>query len=642
MVVWLQWRLYPPWPRAATPIRLTPGRGNRKVPGVRNRRPTGAAIMNARPQHALLALLLLCCALPARAWQHFQVAVYCRAQEVVQMANAGLLEEQWRQISSRVHVDKVYLEVHRDGVMPDAATLEAARAFFASRGVRTAGGITFTISEPNRFETFSYSNPAHRARAKAIAEFAAQHFDEVILDDFFFTSAKSEFDIQARGKRNWTDHRLQLMSDAGRDLIVNPARKINPQIKVIIKYPNWYEHFQALGFNLETGPQIFDGIYTGTETRDAVRSAQHLQPYHGYSIMRYFENIAPGRNGGGWVDPYGAGSYARYAEQLWLTLLARSGSQVTLFDWRSISQPLVANAPQPLSATEAAARAFDAIDGTLGHLGKPVGLVSYKPFHSTGEDFLQSYLGMIGLPMEIVSSFPVNAPVVLLTQSAAKDAHIVALMERHLRSGHSVVITSGLLGALQTRGIDRIAEIEPTGRVALITNFLTGYQLTQSAEPVLIPQLGYRTNDSWELVSAIDGENGWPLLHDADYGKGHLYVLTVPENFSHFYRYPAAALNEIRRVLTAHLPVRIEAPAKVSLFAYDNGTFVVHNFRDEAVDVTAALAQKRAAITDLNSNAQIATTQRRSIARGPVSAAAETSVAVFNVAPHSFRAFRAE
>ena len=33
--------------------------------------------------------------------------------------------------------------------------------------------------------------------------------------------------------------------------------------------------------------------------------------------------------------------------------------------------------------------------------------------------------------------------------------------------------------------------------------------------------------------------------------------------------------------------MRLEAPAKVSLFAYDNGTFIVENFRDEPVDVTA-------------------------------------------------------
>src|SRR6185369_3908094 len=145
-------------------------------------------------------------------------------------------------------------------------------------GVKTSGGITYTINESNRFQTFSYNTPADRKRAQMIAELAARHFDEVILDDFFFTSAKTEADIVARGKGNWTEHRLKLMTEAGRNLVVGPAKRVNPRVKVIIKYPNWYEHFQALGFNLETGPQVFDGIYTGTETRDAVRAAQHLQP----------------------------------------------------------------------------------------------------------------------------------------------------------------------------------------------------------------------------------------------------------------------------------------------------------------------------------------------------------------------------
>jgi len=588
----------------------------------------------------LLALCALLGAGAASAYQNFEVAVYCRAQEVAQMRDPAWLEREWARISGAVHIDKVYLEVHRDGVMPDAATLEAAKAFFAARGVRTAGGITYTISEPNRFETFSYSTPAHRERVRAIAQFAARHFDEVILDDFFFTSAKSATDIEARGNRSWTDFRLRLMSDAGRDLVVAPAKKVNPRVRVIIKYPNWYEHFQGLGFDLANGPRIFDGIYTGTETRDAVRSAQHLQPYHGYSIMRYFENLAPGRNGGGWVDPFASRGYARYAEQLWLTLFAKSGRQVALFDWRSITQPLAAGGSDPLTAVQAAARAFDAVDTTIAALGHPMALKSYKPFHSVGEDHLQSFLGMIGLPMEIVPAFPGNEPVVLLTESAAADPDIVQKIEKHVRSGKSAVITSGLLRALQSRGIGRIAEIEHTGRVALFSQFLTGFQLTEGSQAILIPQLAYRTNDSWELVSAIAGDNGWPLLHDADYGSGHLFVLTVPENFADFYHYPAQPLNEIRRVLTPHLPVRIEAPAKVSLFAYDNGTFIVHNFRDEAVSVTSVFVRRPpGALTDIRTGDAIEVTTRQIPARG-VTPASESGVARFDVPAHSFRAFR--
>ncbi len=67
-----------------------------------------------------------CLALPrpaataaASAYQNLQVAVYARAQEVVRMSDPAWLEGEWQRIASAVHVDKVYLEVHRDGIMPD-------------------------------------------------------------------------------------------------------------------------------------------------------------------------------------------------------------------------------------------------------------------------------------------------------------------------------------------------------------------------------------------------------------------------------------------------------------------------------------------------------------------------------------------
>ncbi len=205
-------------------------------------------------RRAAWPLLLACWTVAASAYENLQVAVYARAQEVARMSDPAWLAREWQRIADSVHVDKVYLEVHRDGTMPDDSTLEAAKAFFAARGVKTAAGITYTIDEGNRFQTFSYDTPADRKRAQMIAETAARHFDEVILDDFFFTSAKTEQDIRARGNRGWTEHRLARMTEAGRNLVVAPAKRVNPKVKVIIKYPNWYEHFQALGFNLETGP----------------------------------------------------------------------------------------------------------------------------------------------------------------------------------------------------------------------------------------------------------------------------------------------------------------------------------------------------------------------------------------------------
>ena len=622
-------------------------------------------------RHALLLSLLapaILAAVPLAAYEHFDVAVYCRAYEVREMADPAWLEARWRELSAQVHVDKIYLETHRDLVIVDGATLEAAKAFFAARGVKTAGGITYTIDESNRFETFSYSDPGHRRKVQEIAEHTARHFDEFILDDFFFTSAKSVHDIRAKGGRSWTEYRLQLMTDAARDLVIDPAKKVNPGVKVVIKYPNWYDHFQALGFNLEAEPRMFDGIYTGTETRDAVLGAQHLQPYLSYGIMRYFSNIAPGRNGGGWVDTGGARYYDRYAEQLWLTLLAKSAPEITLFDIRQMHYPLderhrapwqdqptsfdyealarpvktaTGETVKPSTYARVAGVSFEAIDPLLGELGRPIGLKSYKPYHSTGEDFLQNYLGMAGLPVEIVPEFPEGEAVVLLTAQAAHDDEIVAKIERQLAAGRTVVVTSGLVRALQARGLHAIAEIEHTGRVALVQTYQSGRgELVPGDKPILIPQMGYRTNDSWELVSAIDGDNGWPLLHDADYADGQLQVLTIPENFADLYHLPQPVLDAIRRVITRHLPVSLEAPAKVSLFLYDNDTFVVHNFRDEAVQAGVALALDRSGITDLLTKETTATEVRMGRRGWNKPPQPESQVATFTVPPHSFRAFR--
>ena len=609
---------------------------------------------------------MLALATPLSAYDNFKVAVYCRAYEVAQMADPAWLEPRWAEITRQVHVDKVYLETHRDELLVSEPALEAAKRFFRDHGVQVAGGITFTIAEANRFQTFCYTDPAQRARVRQIAEYTARHFDEFILDDFFFTSCKCEQRVQARGDRSWTDFRLQLMTAAARDLVLGPARAVNPRVRVVIKFPNWYDHFQALGFNLRDEPQLFDGIYTGTETRDSVVSAQHLQPYHGYSIVRYFENLAPGLNGGGWVDPFGSRYLDRYAEQLWLTLFARA-PEITLFDFRSIGSPLkpdyrspwqgqgtsfnyaammepialpdCAHVP-PTTIARAAGVAFASADRFLGKLGRPIGLKSYKPYHSAGEAFLQSYLGMAGIPMDIVPEFPTAADVVLLTAQAADDPAIVDKIEGQLRAHKKVIITSGLLRALQGRGLGRIVELEDSGRVSLVSHYTVGWQLVAGGKPILIPQITYRTNDSWELVSAVDGDNGWPLLHDADYAGGHLYVLTIPENFSDLAELPEPVLSAIRRILTPHLPVQLEAPGKVSLFLYDNGTFIVESFRDEPVDVRVAVGLDHPAIEDVANGGTIAGEVREVATRWDRRPVPDKRVMAFTLPPHSYRVFR--
>jgi hypothetical protein len=601
-------------------------------------------------------------------YRNFIVSVYTRAYEVRDMVDQKKLEESWNLISQQVKIDKIYLETHRDQIIVDEKTLESAIKFFKSKGLKVAGGITYTINESNNFETFCYSNPEHRKKVKEIAEYTAKHFDEFILDDFFFTSCKCDLCIKAKGDMSWTDYRLKLMTEAARDLVIGPAKAVNPKVKVVIKYPNWYEHFQGLGFNLETQPGMFDGIYTGTETRDPVFTDQHLQQYLSYLIIRYFSNIAPGRNGGGWVDPAASFYLDRYAEQFWLTLFAKA-PEITMFDYSQLQIPFrqgqraawqgtgtsfdfdemikPVQTPDgktvtPSTIARAAGLTFENVDKFLGLLGNPVGVKSYRPYHATGEDFLQNYLGMIGIPMDISPVFPAEGKMILLTESAKFDPRIVEKIKERLQSGKNVMITSGLLRALQGKGIEDIVELTYTDRKVLVKDFRAGWGINcQSSQEILIPQINYLTNDSWEEITSTKGATGWPILHRARYSKAYLYVLTIPDNFSDLYQYPPEVLNRIRAVASQDFNIKLEGPSQVSLFCYDNGTFIVESFLAEPVTVKIIADKSVTAIDDLLSGESFQGTDIPvpSFMRGRLDPSRSFEI---TVKPHSYRVFRTQ
>ena len=618
----------------------------------------------------VIVVLLLCMVcnmtMQAKAYESFKVSIYVRAYEVDKMKDIHWLDSTWNVISQQLEVDKIYLETHRDLLVVEDATLEQAKKFFHDRGIETAGGITYTINEANSFETFCYSNPEHRKMVQKIAEHTAKHFDEFILDDFFFTSCKSDIEIKAKGMQSWTDYRLKLMTEAGRDLVLKPAKKVNPQVKVIIKYPNWYDHFQGLGFNLEEGPQLFDGVWTGTETRDPAGN-QHLQNHLSYNIIRYFDNLRPGYNGGGWVDVGGLNmGMDRYAEQLHLTMLAKAPEIIlfayhqlldvklspkyrtpwqgmgTSFNYDEVTAPIRledGSLVEPTTMARIAGVVLKQTDKLIHKLGNPVGIKSYKPFHAAGDDFLQNYLGMIGLPMDMRPVFPEDQQVVLLTAQAAQDTEIMAKIKRQLQSGRDVVVTSSLLKAIPEK-LTEVAELRCTDLKALVNDF---GRYGQSGRDLLIPQVQYYTNDAWEMVSAgrplTGGVSGYPILLRAPYATGNLYVLTIPDDMGNLYDFPANALNEIRRIMSKDIGVCLEAPPKVGLFVYDNKTLVVENFNDEPVEVRIVTGDKVMKLESLEDGTVLSPLPAGPViqTRRPVTPKNSFRLLLL---PHSYKAFR--
>jgi hypothetical protein len=131
---------------------------------------------------------------------------------------------------------------------------------------------------------------------------------------------------------------------------------------------------------------------------------------------------------------------------------------------------------------------------------------------------------------------------------------------------------------------------------------------------------------------------GWPLLHDAGYGGGHLYVWTIPDNPADLYLLPAEVLDAIRRIALRGFDVRMDGPAEVSLFLYDNDTLVVESFRDEAAEVSLVV-KGGSTLRDLETGEILS---GRTVPEGQGffrSPDAGRTVITVPVKPHSYRAF---
>ncbi len=602
---------------------------------------------------------------PGAPHQNFRVAVYIPVQVVEHMKDRQWLETSWADINRQVKVDKVYIETYRSGVIADDALIDSVKKFFLDRGVQVGGGIAFAAADSKQFRSFCYTDPKERAYVRHVSELTARHFDDIILDDFFFNNTKTDSDIAAKDGKSWSQFRLGLMDEVAQDLVVNAARAVNPNVKITIKFPNWYPHFQGLGYDLDKEPKIFNSIYTGTETRDPVATDQQLQQYESYQIFRYFENIKPGGNLGGWVDTYDIRYIDRYSEELWDTMLAKA-PEITLFNWDALLVPAIpgdrdvwksldttfnydamlawhkdSGVSGPADMATVAGYSLAEADSIVSQLGRPIGLKSYKPYQSSGEDYLHNYLGMIGIPIDLSPTFPTDADMVLLTESAKYDPQIVDKIKGQLRAGKNVVITSGLLHALQKYGIEDIVQMHESGQILGIQKYWGafgpggGTDLGES-KAILVPRISFLTNDAWPVVRGTANGYAAPLLLMDRYSKGILFVLTIPENFNDLYRLPQAVLTAIRSYLLQQFPVQLDAPSQVSLFVYDNDHFVVESYRDAPVDVTVSVLGRHSQVRNTVTGAVVEGEPVPPRPKGQMPLTAERTSFKLTIPPHSF------
>jgi hypothetical protein len=142
---------------------------------------------------AILFSLAVAQAAHAAAYRNFRAAIYIPVNSTKRLADPAAFAREFARVSSQLKFDKVYIEAYRDRQFATDAEIDAVKRAFQAKGIQTSGGVTLAAGgwPGGQFGTFDYENPADRAECERASRLAARHFDEVILDDFFFYTMKT-------------------------------------------------------------------------------------------------------------------------------------------------------------------------------------------------------------------------------------------------------------------------------------------------------------------------------------------------------------------------------------------------------------------------------------------------------------------
>ncbi|HEQ72282.1 MAG TPA: hypothetical protein ENN69_07320, partial [Spirochaetia bacterium] len=196
------------------------------------------------------------------AYRNFATALYLTVHDMRRITDLDEFAAVFSFLEHHVSLNKVYLETYRAGHFVEEGQVRKVKDFFTQKGIAVSGGITPNVKGEAiwDFKSCCFTDPEQLAELRKVVVFTAGLFDEIILDDFYFNNCKCGRCIKARGEKSWSDFRTELAAQVTKTVFLAPARKTNPNVKMIIKYPNWYEHYQGTGYNLKDDSAAFDFI----------------------------------------------------------------------------------------------------------------------------------------------------------------------------------------------------------------------------------------------------------------------------------------------------------------------------------------------------------------------------------------------
>ena len=504
-------------------------------------------------------------------------------------------------------ISTAYVEFYRGGLAVEQSHLERVRDFLRGHGIKVIGGIAtmpgegFGVREVGPLGWFNWQNPKTQEDLRRVMQMAAAVFDEIIVDDFVCTEDTSEESEAARGDRSWGEYRRDLLVRLCKELFIEAPREVNPNIHMIIKYPQWYDRFHLFGYDPSRQPAMFDTVWVGTETRGArTQRFGFVQPYEGFVNFRWLSTLSHGKAGGAWFDHLDCDGQD-FVEQAWQSVLA-GAPEIIFFNYGNLTEGHPGH--------DLLRRDFT----LLADLAKEVranpvsGAAGYKPAGSDpgGDMYVMDMLGMLGIPLTPHGQYPEDAGVLFLPTQAASDHDIARQVGKALRDRRTLVMTAGFLGALGEEEGQRIASVAGVGWPVIGSPARASQVLVDGKEVDVEHGLDIACRlkvDGAEAIlqAVVDGKAEAFLTKRVVEGGANVYVLNT-HTFAQadfdavgevllcprplgLLELPREWANTLREAFTGPLGLKLDAPARVSLQPTGRTGMVLHNYNLEPVKV---------------------------------------------------------
>jgi len=522
---------------------------------------------------------------PGARWEHLTTALFFTSGDVDTLLAKPADRQAALEYFAPLRLSKVYLE-NANGDPAAVATLRGIAADLRARGLRVSGAVV----PAGEKGPLCYNSPQDMALLEGRVRVLAQAVDEIIVDDWLFTTCTCEKCVAERGSASWADYRSRLVHEQSKRHLIDVAKQVNPRATVIIKYPNWYEGHRQHGYDVALQTPQFDGVSVGIETRQRATDEQHIPIYSGYVFQRWIGGDAGPKWRSAWLDNYGMeGDANDYLAEVWQAVLARA-PEIIFWCAGQLHPPVPASDVYPSLCARMGD--FDRLAGMLS--GPARGIPIHLPLGSTGEYNIFGYLGMVGLPMSPSAAFPADSKAAIFTQHSLRDPQLAAELLARIRAGKEVFLSWPLLRDLKASELGRVLNVIGDRGTATSSTFRVrdAFWLSKTVvadRPFTFPKIQLSTWPYVRSVALVREDADFGVLLSTPYMEGTVDVLNLPDNNYDLLRLPEPVLDAVRRVFFDELGVRLVGMGGVALYPFGGKQYVLYNMNDTVAKVALHL-----------------------------------------------------